>query len=200
MNTKLIIFNVLFLLTNLCQGHIYTRCDNYIQLDQCIDNPFCQWCNISNKTNITYITYSSICKPNTECVYNNSECISNNKLNELCNLLDIFISLSLIFMLFGAMFYVSYFTKNLVDKYFDIPIDNGEAIIKRGKEKVMILLIVNILLFIPPIIFWIIGSMAFIYYSIFLMGLVLILTCSTTTTKYYNKNKHKQKSAYTQIN
>ena len=69
---------------------------------------------------------------------------------------------------------------------------------ERTKEKAIILTIINVLLFTPPIVFWIIGSVAFIYYSIIIMGLVVILSCSTITTKYIKKNK--EKSAYTQIN
>ena len=80
----------------------------------------------------------------------------------------------------------------------DIPSDNGEAIRERIKEKAVILTIINVLLFTPPIIFWIIGSIAFIYYSLIIMGLVMILSCSNITTKYIKKNK--EKSAYTQIN
>jgi len=97
------------------------------------------------------------------------------------------------------MFYISYCAKNILDKYFDIPsIGNGEAIIERTKEKAIILTIINVLLFSPPIIFWIIGSVAFIYYSLIIMCLIMILSCSTVSTKYIKKNK--EKSAYTQIN
>lgn len=188
MNYKILL---LLLFSNICSGHIYSRCDMYNELDTCIDNPFCQWCTIN-------MTKIGICKTNTECLYNSTECISNNKLKQACNVVDIFISLSLIFMLFGSIFYVSYVSKLILDKYFDIPSDNGEAIRDRIKEKALILTIINVLLFIPPIILWIIGSMVFLYYTIFLMGLVVLLTCSTTTRKYIRK--HNQKSAYTQIN
>jgi hypothetical protein len=185
----------LLLLTNLCLGDAYSSCDSYNELNTCIDNPFCQWCNVTKEQNMTNI---GICKQNSECLYNSSECISNNKLNGVCNVVDIFISMSLVFMLFGSIFYVSYVSKLILDKYFDMPYDNGEAIRDRIKEKALILTIINVLLFIPPIILWIVGSMVFLYYTIFLMGLVVLLTCSTTTRKYIRK--HNQKSAYTQIN
>jgi hypothetical protein len=97
------------------------------------------------------------------------------------------------------MCYISYIAKQIIDKYFDIPaIGNGEAMRERTKEKAIILTIINVLLFTPPLVFWIIGSVAFIYYSIIIMGLVVILSCSAITTKYIKKNK--EKSGYTQIN
>ena len=187
MNYKILL---LLLFTNVCSGHIYSRCDTYNDLDTCIDNPLCQWCT-NNITNV------SICKTNTECLYNSSECISNNQLLEVCSVIDIFISLSLIFMLFGSIIYISYFSKQIIDNYFDIPSDNGEAIRTRNKEKAIILTIINVLLFSPPIVLWVIGSMIFLYYTIFLMLLIVLLTC--TTTKKYIKKKNK-KSVYTQIN
>ena len=91
-------------------------------------------------------------------------------------------------------------TANVVASvYFDIPsIGNGEGMRERTKEKAIILTIINVLLFTPPLVFWIIGNIAFIYYSLIIMSLVIILSCSTVTTKYVKKNKVK--SAYTQIN
>jgi len=97
------------------------------------------------------------------------------------------------------MFYISYIAKQIIDKYFDIPsIGNGDGMRERTKEKAIILTIINVLLFSPPLVFWIIGNIAFIYYSLIIMSLVIILSCSTVTTKYVKKNKVK--SAYTQIN
>ena len=191
MNYKILL---LLLFTNVCSGHIYSRCYTYNELDTCIDNPFCQWCNVTNKINMTKI---GICKTNTDCLYNRTECISNNQLVKVCSVIDIFISLSLIFMLFGSIIYISYFSKQIIDKYFDIPSDNGDAIRIRSKEKALILFIINVLLFSPPIVLWEIGSMIFLYYTIFLMLLIVLLTC--TTTRKYIKKKNK-KSGYTQIN
>jgi hypothetical protein len=97
------------------------------------------------------------------------------------------------------MFYISYIAKQIIDKYFDIPsIGNGDGLRERTKEKAIILTIINVLLFTPPLVFWIVGSIAFIYYSLIIMSLVIILSCSKLTTKYVKKNKVK--SAYTQIN
>ena len=56
--------------------------------------------------------------------------------------------------------------------------------------------IINVLLFSPPIVLWEIGSMIFLYYTIFLMLLIVLLTC--TTTRKYIKKKNK-KSGYTLI-
>ena len=186
MNCKILL---LLGLINICCGNIYSKCDFYYNMDTCIDNTLCQWCT-NNITNI------SICKTNSECLYNSTECISNNQLREVCNVLDIFISISLIFMLFGSIIYISYFSSQIINKYFDIPYDNGEAIRTRKKEKAIILFIINVLLFSPPIVLWIIGSMIFLYYTIFLMLLIVLLTC--TTTRQYIKKKNK-KSRYTLI-
>ena len=174
---------LLLLFTNICSGYIYTKCDFYDNVDTCIDNTICQWCS-NNITNV------STCKTNSICLYNNTDCVSNNKLNDVCNVLDIFISLSLIFMLFGSIIYISYFSSKIINKYFDIPNDNGDAIRTRKKEKAIILTIINVLLFIPPIVLWVIGSMIFLYYTIFLMLLIVLLTC--TTTSNYIKKKIKQ--------
>jgi hypothetical protein len=187
-------------------------CQQFNSLSSCIDNPLCQWCNtttnininllgnnsVANGTNsVTNVNSSGSCNMNTQCFYNNTECVS--QLNYMCSLLNFFLMIGLLFILFSSMFYISYIAKNILDKYFDIPsIGNGEAIRERTKEKAIILTIINVLLFSPPIIFWIIGNIAFIYYSLIIMCLVMILSCSTVTTKYVKKNK--EKSAYTQIN
>ena len=188
MNYKILL---LLELINVCLGNIYSKCDFNYNMDTCIDNTLCQWCT-NNITNI------SICKTNTECLYNSTECISNNQLLEVCNVLDIFISISLIFMLFGSIIYISYFSKKIIDKYFDIPSDNGEAIRTRNKEKAIILTIINVLLFIPTIVLWIIGSMIFLYYTIFLMLLIVLLTF--TTTKKFIKKKIKKVHIHVLIN
>lgn len=175
-------------------------CEQFDSLSSCIDNPICQWCNTTSNINTKLFgNNSGTCNMNTQCFYNNTECISSKQLDYLCSLFNIFIMLGLLFILFSSMFYISYIAKSILDKYFDIPsIGNGEAIKERTTEKAIILTIINVLLFTPPIIFWIIGSIAFIYYSLIIMGLVMILSCSNITTKYIKKNKVK--SAYTQIN
>jgi hypothetical protein len=175
-------------------------CEQFDSLSSCIDNPICQWCNTTTNINTKLLGNSSgTCNMNTQCFYNNTECVSSKQLDYICSLFNIFIMLGLLFILFSSMFYISYIAKSILDKYFDIPsIGNGEAIRERTKEKAIILTIINVLLFTPPIIFWIIGSIAFIYYSLIIMGLVMILSCSNITTKYIKKNKVK--SAYTQIN
>lgn len=176
-------------------------CQQFNSLSSCIDNPICQWCNsTTSRTNETLKGNSSgTCNMNTQCFYNNTECVSSIQLDYMCSLFNFFIMMGLLFILFSSMFYISYIAKQIIDKYFDIPaIGNGEAMRERTKEKAIILTIINVLLFTPPIVFWIIGSVAFIYYSIIIMGLVVILSCSTITTKYVKKNKIK--SAYTQIN
>jgi len=207
-------FIALLYFANLCSGKMYSSCDEYQTLNSCIDNSFCQWCNVNTTisnaiTNaITNTKYnnaihnnSGVCKTNTECVYNSTECISNNQIAEVCNVLDFFVTLSLIFMLFGSIFYVSYFTKSVLDKYFDIPSDNGEAIHDRKEAKAFLLILINMLLFVPPIILWLINKVIFVYYTIIVMGIVILLSFTTITKKYnkYNK-KNNQKSAYTQIN
>jgi hypothetical protein len=206
---------------NLCSGKMYSSCDEYQTLNSCVDNPFCQWCNmnttISNTISNTKYTNtisntisnittsnsntSGVCKPNTECLYNSTECISNNQIAELCNVLEFFVSLSLLFMLFGSIFYISYFTKSILDKYFDIPSDNGEAMHDRKEAKVFLLFIINMLLFVPPIVLWLINKVIFVYYTLSIMGLIILLSFTTITKKYNKYNKtNNQKSAYTQIN
>jgi hypothetical protein len=201
-------FNVACFVT---EGNAHV-CQQFNSLSSCIDNPLCQWCNtttdinnkllgnnsVANGTNsVTNVNSSGSCNMNTQCFYNNTECVS--QLNYMCSLLNFFLMIGLLFILFSSMFYISYIAKNILDKYFDIPsIGNGEAIRERTKEKAIILTIINVLLFSPPIIFWIIGNIAFIYYSLIIMCLVMILSCSTVTTKYVKKNK--EKSSYTQIN
>ena len=129
---------------------------------------------------------------NTQCFYNNTECVSSSQLNYMCSLFDFFIIVGLLFILFSSMVYISYIAKQIIDKYFDIPaIGNGEAMRERTKEKAIILTIINVLLFTPPIVFWIIGNIAFIYYSLIIMGLVVLLSCSTVTTKYVKKRRLK---------
>jgi hypothetical protein len=183
-------------LANVSSAHV---CEQFNSLSSCIDNPICQWCN-STTSELSEISGNSsgTCNMNTQCFYNNTECVSSKQLDYVCSLFNIFIMLGLLFILFSSMFYISFVAKKILDKYFDIPSDNGEAIRERIKEKALILTIINVLLFTPPIIFWIIGSIAFIYYSLIIMGLVMILSCSNITTKYIKKNK--EKSAYTQIN
>ena len=189
-------------------------CQQFNSLSSCIDNPLCQWCNTTINTNtnlldnisvtngnysVTNVNNSGTCNLNTQCFYNNTECVSSSQLNYMCSLLNFFLMMGLLFILFSSMFYISYIAKQIIDKYFDIPsIGNGDGMRERTKEKAIILTIINVLLFSPPLVFWIIGNIAFIYYSLIIMSLVIILSCSTVTTKYVKKNKVK--SAYTQIN
>ena len=175
-------------------------CEQFDSLSSCIDNPICQWCNTTTNINTKLLGNSSgTCNMNTQCFYNNTECVSSSQLNYMCSLLNFFLIMGLFFILFSSMFYISYIAKQIIDKYFDIPaIGNGEAMRERTKEKAIILTIINVLLFTPPLVFWIIGNIAFIYYSLIIMSLVIILSCSSVTTKYVKKNK--EKSAYTQIN
>ena len=197
------------------KGNAHT-CQQFNSLSSCIDNPLCQWCNTTINTNLlgnisvtngnysvthslANVNNSGACNMNTQCFYNNTECVSSSQLNYMCSLFDLFIIVGLLFILFSSMVYISYIAKQIIDKYFDIPsIGNGEGMRERTKEKAIILTIINVLLFTPPLVFWIIGNIAFIYYSLIIMGLVVLLSCSTVTTKYVKKNKVK--SAYTQIN
>jgi hypothetical protein len=184
---------LIVLFINLASANV---CEQFNSLRSCIDNPICQWCNSTSEISVNS---SGSCNMNTQCFYNNTECVSSKQFDYVCSLFNIFIMLGLLFILFSSMFYISYVAKNILDKYFDIPsIGNGEGIKERTKEKALILTIINVLLFTPPIIFWFIGNIAFIYYSIISMTLVMILSCSTVTTKYIKKNK--EKSAYIQIN
>jgi hypothetical protein len=185
---------LILLFINLANANV---CEQFNSLSSCINNPICQWCNSTSSGNSSGNS-SGTCNMNTQCFYNNTECVSSKQLDYMCSLVNFFLMAGLFFILFASMFYISYVAKNILDKYFDIPSDNGEAIRERTKEKAIILTIINVLLFTPPIIFWIIGTIAFIYYSLIIMTLVMILSCSTVTTKYIKKNK--EKSAYTQIN
>ena len=185
-------------------------CQQFNSLSSCIDNPLCQWCNTTTNINtnilgnisvthsLANVNNSGTCNMNTQCFYNNTECVSSSQLNYMCTLLNFFLMMGLLFILFSSMFYISYIAKQIIDKYFDIPSVNGDGMRERTKEKAIILTIINVLLFTPPLVFWIIGNIAFIYYSLIIMSLVIILSCSAVTTKYVKKNKVK--SAYTQIN
>jgi len=186
-------------------------CQQFNSLSSCINNPLCQWCNTTTDINtklfgnnsvinsITNVNNSGTCNMNTQCFYNNTECISSSQVNYMCSVLNFFIIMTMLFVLFSSMFYISYIAKQIIDKYFDIPaIGNGDGMRERTKEKAIILTIINVLLFTPLLVFWIIGNVAFIYYSLIIMSLVIILSCSAVTTKYVKKNKVK--SAYTQIN
>ena len=60
---------------------MYLGCDEYMDINSCIDNSFCQWCNVNTTIyNIKTSNFNTpgVCKPNTECLYNSTECISNN--------------------------------------------------------------------------------------------------------------------------
>ena len=181
----------LFLFVCLTNAHLYNGCDNYNELETCIENSLCQWCNNSvyNKTTI------GMCRTNTQCFYNSTECITNNNLNFICSLMNIFYNIGLLFILLFSILYVSFFMKKVLDNYFDIP-NNIDGIRDRTKIKVILLTIVNILLFSPLIIFWILGSLIFIYYYLFIMGAIILLSCSLTTTTLFN---YKNKKKYTQI-
>lgn len=187
----------IFLFISLIGGihsHIYDNCESLNKQSKCLETPFCQWCNNTKMGNNSYK-----CIPNTKCFYDNNDCVTNTKYDRLCVMLNIFTNLSLLFILFASMIYISSFTRTILDNYFNISEYNGEALSERYKQKALILMIVNMLLFCPPIIFWIIGSIAFMYYFMFIMVLIIILSCSETTNKYYKKNKNK-KNSYEQIN
>ena len=179
----------------LTKAHLYNVCDNYNELEMCIDNPLCQWCNNSVYNTTSNKTTIGQCRINTQCFYNNTACITNNNLTLVCSLMNIFYKLGLLFILLFSIFYISFFTKKLLDNYFDIP-NNIDGIRDRTKIKVILLTIVNILLFSPLIIFWILGSLIFIYYYLFIMCFIIVLSCSITTKKIYS---YKNKNTYIQL-
>ena len=160
-------------------GQMYSSCNHHSDSYNCIKNPLCRWCNISNSTsNIT-----GICNPNTQCFYNNSNCISNNDFNYICNVINVFMIMSLLFIVIACNLYISYNTKQILDKYFDNYKDiNEDGIIishtYKFREKSLIIIIINVLLFVPPLIFWIIDSVAFFYYFMCIMSLVSIMYCN----------------------
>jgi len=179
MNLSIFIFLSFISVNN---AHIYSTCEEYNNLNSCIMNPLCQWCNSSNTT----LNTSGICHPNTNCFYNNSNCISNNDFNYVCDVFYVFFIMSMLFVLICCNLYISYNTKKILDKYFDDK--QNDAINERYKEKALIITIINILLFVPPLIFWIIGSIAFIYYFICIISLVSFMYCSMITTNVSKKD------------
>lgn len=197
------LFSILYF-TNLCSADMYLGCDEYMDINSCIDNSFCQWCNVNTTIyNIKTSNFNTpgVCKPNTECLYNSTECISNNHIVKICNVLDCFVSVSLLFILFSSICYISYFTKSILDKYFDIPNNNGDGLRNRKEAKKFLLIIINMLLFVPPIVLWLINKYVFIYYSLSIMGLIILLSFTTITKKYTTYSKfYKQHTAYTRIN
>lgn len=184
------LFYITCLSTSYSNAHMYNTCSKLKTLNKCIDNPFCQWCNTTN---------TSICRANTQCFYNSTECVSSNSFNNMCFVLNFFMNLALLFILLASINYISLFTKNILDSYLDIPNTNGEGLQMRTHQKGLILTIINLLLFVPPIVFWFIGNIAFLYYFMFIMVLILIMGCSEKTTYYY-KYKVNEKKKYEQIN
>jgi len=176
-------------------GKMYSSCNHHRDTHNCIKNPLCRWCNISNST--TNIT--GVCNPNTQCFYNNSNCISNNEFNYVCNVFNVFLVMSLLFIVVACNLYISYNTKKILDKYFDNYKDINDDGIHNNhtykyREKTLILTIINVLLFVPPLLFWIIDSVAFLYYFICVMSLVSIMYCSFLTKNIYRK------PSYTRLN
>ena len=185
----------IFLFITITRAHIYNGCDINTQ-NRCLDKPYCQWCNNTKLDNISYS-----CRLNTKCFYDNKDCVTNIKFDRMCLFLTIFTNMVLLFILLCSICYISNLTRKIIDRYFDIPENNGEALSERYKEKALILTIVNMLLFVPSIVFWVMGNITFMYYFMFIMVLIIILGCSETTNKYYRYNKKiNKKSVYEQIN
>ena len=185
---------IVFLLAQMTSGHVFSSCHIHTDKYKCLNNDFCQWCNNTDKTsNIT-----NICRPNTKCLYNNNGCEVNTKHKNVCMTITIFVNLALLFILIVSLVYISNFIRRILNSYFYESTIIHEGVSTHVKQKALVLTIVDSLLFIPPVIFWFIGSVAFLYWFMFIMTLVLILSCSESTYKTYNKKEVK--SQYTQIN
>ena len=185
---------IVFLFIQTVDTHVFSGCHLHTEKYKCLNNDFCQWCNNTDKSsNIT-----NICRPNTKCLINNNGCEVNTKHKAVCMTIALFVNLALLFILLVSLVYISNFIRRTLDNYFHETTVGSEGIGTYVKQKALILTVVDSLLFIPPVIFWFLGNIAFLYWFMFIMCLVLILSCSETTYKTYNKKEIT--SQYTQIN
>lgn len=185
---------IVFLFIQTVDTHVFSGCHLHTEKYKCLNNDFCQWCNNTDKSsNIT-----NICRPNTKCLINNNGCEVNTKHKAVCMTIALFVNLALLFILLVSLVYISNFIRRTLDNYFHETTVGSEGIGNYVKQKALILTVVDSLLFIPPVIFWFLGNIAFLYWFMFIMCLVLILSCSETTYKTYNKKEIT--SQYTQIN
>ena len=185
---------IVFLFIQIAGAHVFSTCHTHDERSKCLANDFCQWCNSTDMS----LNRTHICRPNTKCLFSNNECEVNNKHQRICMTINIFMNLSMFFILIVSLLYISHFTKRALDRYYAVATASEDGIETHLKQKALVLTIVDSLLFVPPLIFWIMGSIAFVYWFIFIMCLVLILSCSETTYKTYNKKEIK--SQYSQIN
>ena len=201
---NLLISLLLFTNLNFTDARVYGKCSNHLIKKKCLNDGMCQWCNhtktiISN--NITR-NITGVCSINTKCLYNDSNCINSSKFKAMCVTVNIFFSLCLIFILLASMIYISSFTKRVLNNYYNnITVVNSnihDGINDYVKQKALIITIVDLFVFVPPVIFWCIGSIAFLYWFIFIMMIVILLSCSETTNDYYKRKV--EKSSYNQIN
>ena len=182
----------LFSLFLAIDARIYPRCYHFKTLDSCIYNDFCQWCNTSdvsiNRTNITEYK----CIPNSNC-FENSNCIRKHRYNNMCITLNIFLNFVLIFILIYSVLYISTISSLIINKYTN---DNkNDGIITRSADKRFLIILINLLLFGPLLIFWLLGKLMFVYYFIFIMILVIFVSTASQL-----KKKSINKSGYTSIN
>ena len=185
------LFSFLSLIVS-ANARIYPRCYHFKTLDNCIYNDFCQWCNTTNNylNNTNSTEYR--CIPNSNC-FQNSNCIRKHKYNNMCVVLNIFFNFVLIFILIYSVLYISTISSLIIKKYTNDNKDDG--IITRSADKNFLIILINLLLFGPLLIFWLLGKLMFVYYFIFIMILVIFVSSASQL-----KRRRLNKSGYTSIN
>ena len=178
----------------LTNGRIYPRCYHYKTLDKCIYNDFCQWCNSSvhkHNSSVNNMTQYK-CMPYSKCLDNNN-CITNNKHNNVCMTLNIFVNFVLIFILMYSIIYISTVSSMIIKKHINN--NRVDAITTRNSDVRYLTVLINLLLFGPLIIFWVLGKFLFVYYFLFIMLMVIFVSCTGQL-----KKTSESKSGYIAIN
>ena len=184
----------LFSIINTVYGRIYPRCYHYKTLDNRIYNDFCQWCNISDhkhNSSITNMTQYK-CMPYSKCLDNNN-CITNNKHNNVCLILNIFANFVLIFILMYSIIYISTVSSMIIKKHINN--NRVDGITTRNSDVRYLTALINLLLFGPLLIFWVLGKFLFVYYFLFIMLMVIFVSCTAQL-----KKTKESKSGYSAIN
>jgi hypothetical protein len=184
-------FLLLTFLSLISCGHsilfnINTLCE-FNQINSCLNNYYCSWCNVSYITNGTYV-YEEKCKIADVCENNfnsSSLCLYNKHYESVCDFYSLLINVLILFVLFGSTYSILY---SIITSLSE----------ENTSKKIPYSIIIGFLINIPAIILWFTRSQYFILY-IFSLIIISFLLCITGGTKKYIQYKNEKKHEFTPL-
>ena len=180
---------ILLNLINLSLSDFIGYCENIFDMNTCIENIYCAWCNVTNYHNNTYITEESCIFKNT-CLKeynNNTDCIINPNKDQICNF-----TISAINLLLIIVYVAIAYTLIMTSKKFYNPEEHP-------KYACFIDFLLTCFVFVPSFTLWFSNSSYYLPYLLALLTFTFILFLFGSSYKY-RQRRNLRYTGYHQIN